>query len=238
MNSSVSLTSLAAQFLGNDGWIDEAASAVDRLIRGQLLRYIDWRYLVGKERTPLPLGTKLAAMAEIAFWQRWEGQKPAEIIVRQPGGVLPYREDLSRRDESEWPIGLSGDKADPWQNSRAVYFAEPETAKIYTFLTSSWGGRSAVSDLSGQIFRMRLARPGVTPIVELQAVEMPTRFGVKSRPEFRVVEWVGGEEAPLVELPPEAAPKPVNEEQMSRRRRMKVESGNPAKAEDDEIPWK
>jgi hypothetical protein len=201
--------------------IDEAASAVDRLIRGQMLKYIDWRYLAGRERTPLALGTRLAALAETAFWQRWEGQESKEIIPRPPGGVLPYREDLSHRDESQWPIGLSGDRTDPWQNSRAVYFADPKTAQIYTFLTSSWGGRSAVADLSGQIARMRLARPGAVPIVELQATEMPTRFGMKSRPDFRAVEWVGGDEAPTVELPAEAMPKPLSEEQMSRRRRMK-----------------
>jgi hypothetical protein len=59
----------------------------------------------------------------------------------------------------------------------------------YTFSTSSWGGRNAVSDLGDQIARMRSVHADAVPLVELRAAEMPTKFGKKSKPVFKVVGW-------------------------------------------------
>jgi len=36
---------------------------------------------------------------------------------------------------------------------------------------------------------MRTVHPDAVPIVELRAAEMPTKFGKKSRPVFKVVGW-------------------------------------------------
>ena len=36
---------------------------------------------------------------------------------------------------------------------------------------------------------MRSVHPDAVPIVELQAVEMPTKYGPKSKPLFKVVGW-------------------------------------------------
>jgi len=59
----------------------------------------------------------------------------------------------------------------------------------FTFSTSSYGGRAAVSDLGEQITRMRLVHADAVPIVELSAMEMPTKYGPKSKPVFKVVGW-------------------------------------------------
>lgn len=39
---------------------------------------------------------------------------------------------------------------------------------------------------------MRYARPGASPLVELHAEPWMTRFGRKSRPFFKVIDWRGG----------------------------------------------
>jgi hypothetical protein len=127
-----------------------------------------------------------------AAWVRWADGKPAEYRVRRPGESLPDRDDLGDTDESEWQTGPDGKPRDPWQNTRFVYLIDPETAEAFTFSTSSWGGRGAVIDLGDQIKRMRFARPGAVPVVELHAAPMPTKFGKKSKPLFKVVDWVGG----------------------------------------------
>jgi hypothetical protein len=79
-------------------------------------------------------------------------------------------------------------RADPWRNTRLVFLIDPETAEAYTFSTSSWGGRGAVIDLGDQTARVRAVHPDAVPIVELRAA-MPTKFGRKSKPVFKVIGW-------------------------------------------------
>jgi hypothetical protein len=109
--------------------------------------------------------------------------------MREPGRRLPDRDELGYTDETEWEDGPSGDSQDPWRNTRWVYLVDPVTAEAFTFTISSWGGRGAVGDLGDQISRMRSVHPDAVPIVELRAAEMPTRFGRKSKPLFKVVSW-------------------------------------------------
>jgi hypothetical protein len=173
----------------NDGWGDAAAEASERTIRGTLLKFADWRWTTGKEATPVADGTKLVALATVAMWVRWEDKKPAEYRMRESGRRLPDREELGHNDESRWDKDLSGEPQDPWRNTRLVYLVHPLTAEAFTFSTSSWGGRGAVSDLGDQIARMRSVHADAVPIVELCAAEMPTKYGRKSKPMFKIVEW-------------------------------------------------
>jgi hypothetical protein len=173
----------------NDGWGDAAAEASERMIRGTLLKFADWRWTTGKEATPVADGTKLVALATVAMWVRWESGKPAEYRMRESGRRLPDREELGHNDESQWDKDLSGEPQDPWRNTRLVYLVDPNTAAAFTFSTSSWGGRGAVSDLGDQIARMRSVHADAVPIVELRSAEMPTKYGRKSKPMFKIVEW-------------------------------------------------
>ena len=154
----------------DDGWDDAAGEASERMIRGHLLKFADWRWTLGKEATPVDNGTRLIALGTAAMWVRWEDGKPVEHIVRRPGERLPEREKLSHTNEDEWETGPGGEPKDPWANTRLVYLVDPDTAEAYTFSTSSWGGRDAVIELGDQIARMRTTYPDAAPIVELRAV--------------------------------------------------------------------
>ena len=174
----------------SDGWGDAAAEAGERQIRGQLLKFADWRWSVGKEAAPIEDGTRLVALATTAMWVRWEDGKPAEYRMREPGRRLPDRDELGHLDESLWEEGPGGgEPQDPWRNTRLVYLVDPKTAEAFTFSTASWGGRSAVTDLGDQIVRMRSVHPDAVPIVELRSAEMPTKYGRKSKPLFKIVSW-------------------------------------------------
>jgi hypothetical protein len=174
----------------NDGWGDAATEAAERNIRGTLLKFADWRWTAGKEATPVADGTRLVALATTALWMRWEGGKPSgDYRMREPGRRLPDRDELGHDDESLWEAGPSGEPQDPWRNTRLVYLVHPLTAEAFTFSTSSWGGRGAVSDLGDQISRMRAVHADAVPIVELRAAEMPTKYGRKSKPVFKIVGW-------------------------------------------------
>jgi hypothetical protein len=173
----------------NDGWSDAAAEAGERQIRGRLLKFADWTWTAGKENEEIEDGTRLVAMATAAMWQRWEDSKPVETRIREPGRRLPERDELGYLDENKWEPGPSGDPQDPWRNTRLVYLIDPQTAEAFTFSTSSWGGRGAVNDLGDTIQRMRTVHADAVPIVELRSAEMPTRYGRKSKPVFKIVGW-------------------------------------------------
>jgi len=173
---------------GNDGWGDAAKDAGERLIKGQLVKFADWRWTVGKEKEVIAPGRRFLALATIALWQRWEDGKAVENIIREPGRRLPERDELSHQDESEWPL-FGDDPQDPWQSTRLVYLVDPKTQEDFTFSTSSYGGRNAVATLGDQTTRMRMVHGDAVPIVELEAREMPTKYGSKSKPFFKVVGW-------------------------------------------------
>jgi len=174
----------------NDGWDDAAAETNERILRGTLLKFSDWNWSRGKEAQPLQRGTRLVALATAAAWVRWKDGKPVEARVREPGTKMPERDELPDQNEAEWEVGPDGKtKRDPWQNTRLVYLVDPNTAEAFTFSTSSFGGREAVINLGDQVARMRLAHPNITPVVSLEAAPMATRFGKKSKPVFRIVDW-------------------------------------------------
>ena len=173
----------------DDGWGDAANEGAGRMIKGQILKFSDWRWTSGKEAAPVENGTRLVALATSAAWIRWENKKPVETRIRRPGERMPEREELGHDNEDAWEEGLSGEQIDPWRNTRFVYLVDPDTAEAFTFSTSSWGGRDAVIALGDQIGRMRTVHLDATPIVELRALEMPTKFGKKSKPLFKVVGW-------------------------------------------------
>jgi hypothetical protein len=103
---------------------------------------------------------------------------------------MPEREELGDNDEALWPRDGGGQPMDVWQNTRMIYLiAADVTAEAFTFITKSGGGRGAVADLGDAIMRMRSVRPDATPVIELQAAKMPTQFGMKSKPQFKIIGW-------------------------------------------------
>jgi hypothetical protein len=197
---------------GNDGWGDAAGDSGERLIKGQLIKFADWRWTIGKEREEVASGRRFEALATAACWQHWKDGKPDKTIMREPGRRLPERDELGDLDETEWEF-FGADPQDPWRNTRLVYLIDPRTTKDFTFSTSSYGGRAAVSDLGEQITRMRLIHADAVPIVELGAIEMPTKYGPKSKPVFKVVGWKTRDTEHVIEreINPRQAKKLVDE---------------------------
>jgi hypothetical protein len=66
---------------------------------------------------------------------------------------------------------------------------DPRTGQDYTLVTDTYGGRKAVGDLKSQISNVRFAYPGAVPVVQLGSTMMKTAYGLKPRPEFKVVGW-------------------------------------------------
>jgi hypothetical protein len=173
----------------DDGFSDVAREAEREMIRGSLLKYADWRWLVGKENTLLKQGIQLIAISVVRAWVLWEDGKPLKYRVARPREPMPDRGELGDNNSALWEHDERGDPVDPWRNTRYVYLVDPLTAELYTFATASKGGRSAVTTLCDQIERMRTAHPSAVPVLEFGAEEMPTKHGRKSKPVLKVVGW-------------------------------------------------
>jgi hypothetical protein len=179
----------------DDGWSDAAAEASSNILRGPIVLFADWKWTKGAEATEVPIGTQWVATGTAAAWVYWRGGKPDmdKTIVRQPGKVLPDREDLGELDRSLWEKGPDEQPRDPWVNTRYVYFLDPVSVEMLTYTTRSIGGMSAVRSLADQIQRMRdYSKSNALPVVELGAAEMKTKFGRKSKPVLKIVRWYQG----------------------------------------------
>jgi hypothetical protein len=143
-------------------------------------------YFAGKETTFVEPGRRFIVLDRTEGWQFLKKDCPAEWVMRGPGQQKP---DQPECDESTWPMGLDGKPSCPWKYTLFVYLIDADTGESVTFSTNSSGGRIAVSDLTAQIKSMRVMKPGAMPVVELQSVQMPTKFGKKPRPFFKIVSW-------------------------------------------------
>jgi hypothetical protein len=176
----------------DDGFGAAADEHSETLLRGDLLKCTDGHWSVGKDGSLLAHDTRLVCIGVGAAWVKWQDNKPTEYRVRRPGERLPEREELGDMNAGGWELGPDGQPRDPWQNTRFAWFVHPHSAAAYTFSTASWGGRGAVVGLGDQVMRMRVARPGVNPVVEFDSGPHKTKYGMKRKPILRIVGWVGG----------------------------------------------
>jgi hypothetical protein len=124
-------------------------------------------------------------------WCKWKDNKPVDYHVGfvrdrfQP----PKRSELGDNDNSRWE---KRDK-DPWQFTFFLPLADPETAALYVFSTTSAGGKDALADLQ-ELYadgRERQENAGKAPRVALQGTHYTHQeHGRVDKPCFTIVGWV------------------------------------------------
>jgi hypothetical protein len=109
-------------------------------------------------------------------------------IVDKP---LPNPDDLNEAiPKNEWELDLNGNPRPPWQRTYVVYLLDPRDCQKYTFANSTLGARIATETLTDRVVWMRRLRGNnVVPQIELSCKPLKTRFGLKQRPEFKIVGW-------------------------------------------------
>ena len=166
-----------------------AEKSGSNLIVGKMVKFtIDGKYKIDKADI-LPDNTRLVAIDVTTAWVKWDDGKPIEHRITHPGQVHPDRADLPDQDETMWERGLNGGLADPLRDTRYLRLIDPRTGQDYTFVTDTYGGRIAIGELKSQINNVRFAYPGAIPVVQLSSTMMPTAYGLKPRPEFKVIGW-------------------------------------------------
>jgi hypothetical protein len=187
-----------------DGW-DEVPETGGSLIVGFKVKF-DFNnrcWLIDDAKIePEAEDDSYAVLGVKSVWTKWGEDRKPQHRVTPPGQRHPERNDLPDNDEGEWPLGLDGkEPKDPWADARYLRMINTQTAAEFTFVTDTYGGRRAVSDLKQQIANARRVHPGAVPIVKLSVATMPTKYGPKPRPMLKVIDWRGGPELVPAEQP-------------------------------------
>lgn len=190
---------------------DEVSS---RNIVGTLLRFNKGEWLAGSEGVEIPEHTKMIVNMDQAMygWIRWEEQKPVEqrmgLLVEGFRPALRHElgygytygvTDPQHIDTSEWELdSVTQQPRDPWQFTHYLVMKDPrvrdELEGIYTFATSSKGGKDAVGGICkvyGKYIREE-AYKNLYPVVELRkgSYTHPNKqLGKIKTPELPIVSW-------------------------------------------------
>ena len=198
---------------GDDGF-SVLENSRGQFIRGQITKCNDGVYIVDKTQ-PLP-DEPLVVVGVVTAWRKWgkdeNGEtKPIEHRITAAGQIHPSRDDLPDQDDSLWPLGLDGEPADPWRDTRYLYLVNPRTGADYTFITDSYGGRRGVGSLKSKIMNVRMAHPGAVPVVKATSAPFKTSYGMKKRPEFEVIGWRNRDGGSMANIPNDPEPKLVTQ---------------------------
>jgi hypothetical protein len=134
-----------------------------------------------------------------------------KIIDRVDESESPDLDALnSAIPQKDWEEGFDDEPKPPWQMQYSIYFVNPETGEKIISANSTFGQKAAYADLKDKVqFRRRYRGEHVVPVVELSSRTMKTRFGLKPRPHFEVLEWqhFGPPAAPAIAAPTGPVPK-------------------------------
>jgi hypothetical protein len=84
---------------------------------------------------------------------------------------------------------LNGRPIDPWQNTNYVTMLD-EGGQIYTFVTASKGGLSALGELVDQYAKRRRMKPDEIPVIELHARSYQHKeYGETFAPQLKITGW-------------------------------------------------
>jgi hypothetical protein len=138
-----------------------------------------------------------------AGFQKWEDNRPVAYEMGAPaeGYRIPDRENLGDNDESAWPVDSKGKRRDPWQETAMLPLVDAASKAVFTFSTSSWGGRTAIGALMKEYAVHARQKPNDLPIVELgsgtKTSQDPT-IGRYKIPTLKIIGWTDAGPAMLL----------------------------------------
>jgi hypothetical protein len=154
-------------------------------IRGPEVRLKDGSYYAFQDKLDVA-GRAYAALDKVRGWQKLEEGCPPEYLMQRPGDPRPPQPSVP---EADWPLNLNGVPEHPWKWTHYLYLLDTETGEISTFSSNTKGGNIAIGNLNDQVSFMRRAQPDAIPVIALESREMPTKYGTKLRPHFKLLGW-------------------------------------------------
>jgi hypothetical protein len=179
-----------------------AAANENRTAFAARLTYNKGKYVYGKDKQTLPLGTHLVAiMREVTHgYVKWRGGKIVGAAVgRVIDGFKPNRDALDEQEPDRWPTNnISGKVEDPWTKMVYIPMITTDGATVYTFQTRSVFGRDAAYALLSQYASQDADHPGRFPVVELGSTSIKTaKYDEVLAPTLTIIDWLDRPRAAL-----------------------------------------
>lgn len=234
-------------------------------IIGEMLKFSKGEWVHGRDNIEMPEGLKLLAGINLAEagWIMWTEGRPTEVVMGRIDGSfkIPMRSELGYLNSVEWPRSELdsdyGKPRDPWQKTQAMPLVS-EKGEVYTFVTGSKGGESALKALAKTYGKRMRQHPDDIPVVTLgmDSYRHPNKqLGKIWTPQFNIVGWSAAkrldkalakaeaaahEEGELDQAPaPSSKPSPAADYQAERpsRRKAKPAPAEHYAGEEDDIPF-
>jgi len=193
---------------------------------GPLLTFKKGKFLYGKKKIEMALGTELIAIiAETRHgYVKWSNGKIVKnAIWRVAERPLLDRNEMGETEENQWPISeMTGRPEDPYQHVISVPMVSLDGTQIYTFSTHYFYGREAAYGLLKKYAAQGAQHPDEYPIVKLGVAQQSTKRGDIPVPTLELVGWT---DRPQIKVEP-GSDNVIEEPSRSRRDDF-----------DDEIPF-
>jgi hypothetical protein len=154
---------------------------------GTIEKFVDGEWTTGG--LPVDRTRRLIAIGTDVNIRRWKAKKIVKRFVEKP---LPNIDLLNQSvPKDEWEVGRNGKKCAPYEHAYIVHLLDLNTAERTTFASATWGAKRGQCNLRDKVKWMRRLKNNnnIVPQVELTWAPFPTRYGMKKRPEFKVVGW-------------------------------------------------
>jgi hypothetical protein len=183
---------------GNKNPFEQYADDVDKQhVIGSLLKFVKGDWLVGRDGEECTEKELVAIMPGFVHgWILWQDNRPIEhrMGLATESFVPADRDTLGHDDEALWELDAKGKPRDPWQPSLYLPMATVDGKTIYTFATSSDGGRRrGVAPLSRDYGQHIRQHPDELPVVGLEQDSYPhpdRTVGRVKYPLFPVIRYV------------------------------------------------
>jgi hypothetical protein len=183
----------------------KAAAANLQPNTGALFFYKKRKFIHGKDKIELPLGTNLISiMHEIRHGHvKWvDGKITKTAIGRVVDGFEPERAVLGDLDESQWSYDYNNKQSDPWVHTVYIPMVTRDAWTLFTFSTHSWYGREAAYMLLREYAAKARQHPGCYPVIRLGTkVNGNKKFGDIDGPELTIVDWADRPQQVLASIP-------------------------------------
>ena len=164
---------------------------------GRLIKFNkEAKFVTADDDVPIDENAEFIALCDetLIGWIKFhnDGETPPDRIMGAlyDGFTLPRRETLGDVDAAEWPAGPSGTPEDPWKHQNALVLQHTTTRELFTFVTTSITGRTAVANLLRHYNRTRKTHPDELPVIRLRTGGFNSKkpgVGWVSVPVFAVV---------------------------------------------------
>jgi hypothetical protein len=170
---------------------------------GTLMKFVKGAFWAGKDKQKIEIGSRfVAAMDSLsAGYICWAGGQPTKKLRPIIAPPKISRNDLPDNDSDLWEVDENGEPKDPWEAMSSLTLSDPETGKVYTFETSSRGGRVALDGLRLGYGRVLHRHPNEHPVIELGTggYDSGKKHGFVHQPTFTIIGWVAKDASEVAE---------------------------------------